>query len=42
MLDNGKVLMYTLRGKKRYKIGHWGCTSSKGKLLSILGANLYI
>jgi len=25
--------------KKRYKSCHWGCTFSKGKLLSILGAN---
>jgi len=28
--------------KKRYKSCHWGCTFSKGKLLSILGANMYI
>jgi len=28
--------------EKRYKSCHWGCTYSKGKLLSILGANLYI
>jgi len=28
--------------KKRYKICHWGCTFSKGKLLSILSANMYI
>jgi len=28
--------------KKRYKSGHWGCTFSKGKLLSIVGANMYI
>jgi len=32
---------HTLR-KKRYKICHWGCTFSKGQLLSILGANMYI
>jgi len=31
---------YTLR--KRYKSCHWGCTFSKGKLLSILGVNKYI
>jgi len=31
----------TLR-KKRYKSCHWGCTFSKSKLLSILGANMYI
>jgi len=28
--------------KKRYKSCHWGCTFSKGKLLSILGANMDI
>jgi len=28
--------------KKRYKSCHWGCTFSKGKLLSILGANMHI
>jgi len=28
--------------KKRYKSCHWGCTFSKGTLLSILGANMYI
>jgi len=28
--------------KKRYKSCHWGCTFSKRKLLSILGANMYI
>jgi len=34
--------------EKRYKSCHWGCTFSKGKLLSILGvmyilsANMYI
>jgi len=28
--------------KKRYKSCHWGCTFSKGKRLSILGANMYI
>jgi len=28
--------------KKRYKSCHWGCTFSKGKLLSIFGANMYI
>jgi len=28
--------------EKRYKSCHWGCTFSKGKLLSILCANLYI
>jgi len=33
--------IYSLR-KKRYKSCHWGCTFSKGKLLSILGANMYI
>jgi len=33
------ICRYTLR---RYKSCHWGCTFSKGKLLSILGANMYI
>jgi len=28
--------------EKRYKSCHWGCTFSKGKLLSILGANMSI
>jgi len=32
------MISYTLR-KKRYKSRHWGCTFSKGNLLSILGAN---
>jgi len=27
--------------KKKVQICHWGCTFSKGKLLSILGANMY-
>jgi len=31
----------TLR-KKRYKSCHWGCTFLKGKLLSVLVANMYI
>jgi len=35
--------VYTLKHrKKRYKRCHWGCTFLKGKLLSILGANMYI
>jgi len=28
--------------EKRYKSCHWGCTFSKDKLLSIVGANRYI
>jgi len=28
--------------EKRYKSCHWGCTYSKGKLLSISGVNMYI
>jgi len=28
--------------KKRYKSCQWGCTFSKGTLLSILGVNMYI
>jgi len=28
--------------EKRYKSSHWACNFSKGKLLSILGANMYI
>jgi len=30
------------RSEKKYESCHWGCTYSKGKLLSILGANMYI
>jgi len=28
--------------KKRYESCHWGCTFTKGTLLSILGTNMYI
>jgi len=35
-------LNYTQLEIKRYKSCHWGCTFSKGKLLSISGANMYI
>jgi len=28
--------------EKKYESCHWGCTYSKGKLLSILCANMYI
>jgi len=28
--------------EKKVQICHWGCSFSKGKLLSILGANMYI
>jgi len=36
-----RISQHTL-SEKRYKSGLWGCTFSKGKLLSILGANMYI
>jgi len=36
------VQNYRVQQKKRYKSCHWGCTFLKGKLLSILGANMYI
>jgi len=37
-----KIFRYTLRKKRYKKTCHWGCTFSKGKRLSILGANMYI
>jgi len=37
----GQPMADTL-SEKRYKSCHWGCTFSKGKLLSILGANMDI
>jgi len=35
-----RIVVYSQ--KKRYKSCHWGCTFSKGQLLSILVANMYI
>jgi len=36
------MIVLCVSQKKRYKSCHWGCTFSKGTLLSILGANMYV
>jgi len=42
MLIKCAVILKTLSEKKRYKSCYWGCTFSKGKLLSTFGANMEI
>jgi len=41
VLHEQSRLLHSL-SEKKYKSCHWCCTFSKGKLLSILGANMYI